>query len=432
LKKKAMTEEFLHYIWKSRNFDLRNLTTTAGEEVEVIRPGEYNSNAGPDFFNARIKIGGTLWAGNVELHLRASDWTRHRHQTDRAYDTIILHVVHEADESIVDKAGKAYATIELTGRIHSELYKKYLAFRGSTSWNPCGKQAGETPPIVSEAWMERLLVERLQRKAERILDSLKLNQNNWEESFYHQLARNFGFGVNAVPFELLAKSVPFILFSRYRDNLFQLEALLFGQAGLLENHFQESYAQRLQSEYRFLAHKHKLQSMEGSLWKFMRLRPLNFPTVRIAQFAKLLHNRDHLFSGIQEAPSLFSLRSMFSSGVSAFWTTHYHFDSESPQSPKQIGQESVENIIINTVVPFLFVSGMQKGEQHSGDFVLELLGQLKPENNRITRNWKALGLDALNAGRSQSLNELRECYCVPKRCLDCAIGRFLLKRETDR
>jgi hypothetical protein len=424
-----MTEEFLHYIWKHKNFDLSDLTSTDGEKIEIIRPGDRNSDAGPDFFNARIRIGNTVWAGNIEIHIRASDWKRHLHQDDLAYDNIILHVVHEADQRIRDRKGKAFPTLELTGRINADLYRKYISFKDSTSWVPCGKQASSASPIVIESWLERLLVERLEKKAGRILHSLELNHNNWEESFYHQLARNFGFRLNAVPFEMLGRSTPFNLFSHYRDNLVQTEALLFGQAGLLEEYFFEPYAQHLQSEYQFLAKKHSLDPMKAELWKFLRLRPLNFPTVRIAQFAKLLHDREHLFSKILEKKNIDELKSLFMTGVSEFWEVHYQLGSYSPSGPKFLGDDSVENILINTVAPFLFVYGKQRGQEHATDFAMEILSETRGENNNIIRNWKTIGLEVPDGGRSQALLELKESYCNAKRCLDCGIGRFLLRRE---
>jgi len=426
-----MTEEFLHFLWRYRNYDLRHLHTTDGEPVDVLRPGEYNTDSGPDFFNARIRIGETLWAGNVEVHLRSSDWMKHSHQHDNAYSNIILHVVHEADQLLLDRSGKRVPTLELTGRIHPELYRKYLSFRDSSEWISCGKQAGEVNAGVVELWMERLLIERLERKSARILDSLALNQNDWEASFYTLLARNFGFRTNGIPFEMLAKSTPYLLLARYRENLFQLEALLLGQAGMLDDYFSSSYVQRLQSEYRFIAHKHQLAGMEFSLWKFMRMRPYNFPTVRIAQFAMLMHRSTHLFSTLMEKPELNKMKSLFQTGVSDFWKTHYTLQKESKEDAKEMGEESIENILINTVAPFLFTYGKQKGDESLCTFAIELFDQLKAEKNSIVKNWNDMGLAAANGGRSQALFELRENYCLPKRCLDCAIGRFLLKREME-
>jgi len=422
-----MTEAFIHYIWKYKNFNQSNLTTTSGEPLEIIHTGEHNSDAGPDFFNARIRIGDTLWAGNIEMHVRASDWNRHEHQHDSAYNNIILHVVHEADQWIRDKSGKAFPTVELNGRVAPEVYKKYLDFGTSNDWVPCGIQAGKASRVALEVWLERLCVERLERKAEGILATLQNNHNNWEETFYQHLARNFGFRVNAIPFGLLAQSIPLNLLARYKDSLLLLEALFFGQAGLLEDFFFESYPQRLQSEYQFLAHKHSLTGIDGHLWKFLRMRPLNFPTIRIAQFACLIHKSDHLFSAVLEAKELAQLKTLFATGVSAYWHTHYQFGSFSAPGRKMKGAETIENIIINTVVPFLFVYGKQKGEAHLEERAFQFLEEVKPEKNSVASKWKRIGLRANNGARSQALLELKNRYCAERKCLDCGIGRDLLK-----
>jgi hypothetical protein len=422
-----MTESFLHYIWKYKNFNNRELVTTNGESIEIIRPGEHNTDAGPDFFNARIRIGDTVWAGNIEMHVHASDWTRHAHQTDRAYDNIILHVVHEADQWIRDKSGKAFPTLELNGRIAPEVYRKFLEFGSSKAWVPCGTQAVTTSRIILEVWLERLCVERLERKADAIQETLRLNKNDWEEAFYLHLARNFGFRVNAMPFGLLAQSLPLNLIAHYKDNLILLEALFYGQAGLLEDYFFETYPQRLQSEYQFLAHKHALSPMNVNLWKFLRMRPLNFPTIRIAQLANLIHHSDHMFSTVLESKDLEEIRSLFATGVSSYWHTHYQFGNYSAPSRKMKGPETIDNLIINTVIPFLFVYGKQKGEEEIKQRALGFLEEVSPEQNSIVERWRRIGLCASNGARSQALIELKNRYCSERKCLDCGIGRDLLK-----
>jgi hypothetical protein len=422
-----INEALLQYAWKLRNFDQKDLFSTAGEMLEVLHPGQQNTDAGPDFFNARIRIGQTLWAGNVEVHVRASDWKRHRHPSDSAYEQIILHVVYEADEDIFSKTGTPYPTLELKQRISPELISRYKEFRNHRGWIPCGLQSSQVSKIALESWLERVLIERLSHKAVRIRETLDRNHSDWEETFYIYLARNFGFRVNAVPFELLARSLPLNMLLRYRDNLFQLEALLFGQAGLLNTHFAEQYAQRLQSEYQFLARKHTLIPLDGHLWKFLRLRPLNFPTLRIAQFAKLISGSGKLFARVMEHPDPAGLKELFSVGTSEFWHTHYHFEKGAPKSERLLGKESVENIVLNTVAPFLFVYSKSQGEEEAAEKAMNLLSVLEPENNTIIRSWKACGLEASDAGRSQALLELKEGYCNKKKCLDCGIGRFLLK-----
>ncbi|HEV7230034.1 MAG TPA: DUF2851 family protein [Bacteroidia bacterium] len=422
-----MTEEFLLYLWKFRNFEMKDLRTTAGDPLEIIQPGYRNTDSGPDFFNARVRIGETLWAGNIEFHVHASDWERHNHQADKAYDNIVLHVVYEADHKVCNAAGTLFPTLELKDRVPAGLYEKYKEFKNNFDWIPCGKQIRDVRVPVMEAWLERMLAERLEEKTNRIQETLSLYKNDWEETFYIHLARNFGFRVNALPFEMLAKSLPLRMLLRYRGNLFQTEALLFGQAGLLNEYFQDSYAQRLQAEYQFLAYKHKLTPMNAYLWKFLRLRPLNFPTLRIAQFARLMQKSDHLFARIVAAKNKEELRTIFRTGTSVFWHTHYHFGKEVAKGPRDLGDESIANIAINTVAPFVFLYARQMGDESAAEQAFSILTGLNPERNAILRNWKKLGLDIPDAARSQALIELKTKYCAARKCLECGIGRDLLK-----
>jgi hypothetical protein len=422
-----MTEEFLLYLWRFRNFEMKDLQTTAGEPLEIIQPGYRNSDSGPDFFNARVRIGTTLWAGNVEIHLQVSDWKRHNHQEDAAYDSIVLHVVYDADQEVCNVAGKQFPTLELKGRVRKGLYEKYQEFKNNSDWIPCGKQIKDVRTPVMEVWLERMVSERLEEKASRIQETLSHCRNDWEETFYIHLARNFGFRVNAVPFELLAKALPLRMLLRYRGNLFQTEALLFGQAGLLNDYFQDSYAQRLQAEYQFLAYKHNLVPLDGHLWKFLRLRPLNFPTLRIAQFARLIQKSDHLFARIVSARDKEELRGIFGTGTSVFWHTHYHFGKVVPKGSRDLGEDAIANIAINTVAPFIFLYARQMGEENAAEQAFGILTGVKAENNAILRSWKKLGLKAQDGARSQALIELKTKYCAFRKCLECGIGRDLLK-----
>ncbi len=260
-----MTEEFLHHIWKFRLFDQLELKTTKGESIEIQRPGDHNFDAGPDFFNARIKIGETWWAGNVEVHIYSSDWKRHHHQNDKAYDNIVLHVVHTADEILCRTSGEEIPTLAIKDLIHKKLYQKYLDFKSCNDWVPCEKQIPLVPPHILQSTLDKMLLERLERKSISVTNSLALNKNNWEETFYQHLARNFGFKTNAEPFELLAKSLPSICLGKQKNSLLQVEAMLFGQAGMLFEHFEDKYPQQLQNEYAFLKQKFKLQPIEKHL-----------------------------------------------------------------------------------------------------------------------------------------------------------------------
>lgn len=422
-----MTEEFLHHIWKFRLFDQLALVTTDNEPVEILRAGDYNFDAGPDFFNARVKIGSTLWAGNVEVHIHASDWKRHGHQQDKAYDNIILHVVANADEQLFRHSGEKIPTIAIHNRIDHSRYKKYLDFKESNDWIPCEKQVGGVPSLIVNSTLDRLVVERLERKSEAILRSLSLNNNNWEETFYQLLARNFGFKTNAEPFELLAKSLPVLTLAKHKDSLLQVEALLFGQSGLLEKHLGDKYAITLQNEYAFLRQKFRLHSIDAHLWKFLRLRPVNFPTIRIAQFAALLHSSSHLFSKMLETTSVEGFHSLFDVSVSAYWNTHYVFDKPSPSRAKALGDEAVKTIIINTVVPFLFVHGKQKDDERFVERALQLLELTQGEENAVISGFQKLKLPVKTAYSTQGLLQLKNEYCNRKKCLSCPIGNYLLK-----
>lgn len=424
-----MTEEFLHHIWKFRLFDQLELKTTKGELVEIQKPGEHNFDAGPDFFNGKIKVGETLWAGNVEVHINSSDWKRHLHQNDKAYDNIILHVVNNADTVLHRSTGEEIPTLEIKNRIHKKLYQNYLNFKSSNDWLPCEKQLLVVPEFIINGTKDKLLLERLERKSQSILNSLKLNNNNWEETFYQSLARNFGFKTNAEPFELLAKSLPSIVFGKHKNNLLQLEALLFGQAGMLFEHFSEKYPQQLQNEYAFLKQKFKLHPIEKHLWKYLRLRPINFPSIRIAQFAGLIFSSSHLFSKILELENASELKKIMNVSASEYWESHFMLDRTSTKKPKHLGDESINNIIINTIVPFLFVYGKQKDEEKFVNKALLFLEQTTGESNSIIRKWEELGVSVKTAHSTQALLQLKNEYCNHKKCLNCSIGNYLLKNS---
>ncbi len=424
-----MTEEFLHYIWKFRLFDQLGLKTTAGEIIEIVKVGDHNFDAGPDFFNAKIKVGNTLWAGNVEIHTDSSDWQKHFHQKDKAYDNIILHVVNNADKKLYRVSGEAVPTIELKDRLDKKMYQNYLNFKSSSDWIPCEKQISAVPQLIINSTIDRLLLERLERKSTSISDSLLLNNNNLEETFYQLLARSFGFKTNAEPFELLAKSIPSLVLAKHKSSLLQIEAMLFGQAGFLNEHLEDKYPQQLQNEYVFLKQKFKLNPLDTYLWKFLRLRPVNFPTIRIAQFANLIFNSTHLFSKIIETEKCDDLKKLMNVDVSEYWHTHYVFDKSSLLKTKHLGEDAVNNIIINTVIPFLFVYGKQKGELKYVDRALSFLEQINGENNSIIGKWETLKLPVKTAYSTQGLLQLKMEHCNYKKCLSCPIGNYLLKNS---
>jgi hypothetical protein len=422
-----MTEEFLQYLWKFRLYK-PNLTLVTGEPLEIIHPGEQNSDAGPDFFNTRIRIGDTIWAGNAEVHIRASDWQRHNHQLDKSYNNIILHIVYENDLPVLRKDGQPIPTIEVIGQYDTRMFERYRSFMQNRQWIPCARLIAEVSDFEKDAWLESVLVGRLARKEKLIADILKQNQNDWHETFYRSLARAFGFKLNADAFEAMAKSLPQQYLGKHKDNLLQLEALLFGQAGLLSEEFTDQYAQTLWYEYTFLRKKFSLEPINGHLWRFMRLRPSNFPTIRIAQFAMLIHQSAGLLSKLLEAGSKMQLFQLLDAGCSEYWQTHYTFNKPSPTKEKKLGQNSAVLLIINTLVPFMFALGRLKDDQSLKDRALQLLQDLPGEVNSITKKWVTLGVDAKTAAQSQALIELKNNYCDLKKCLNCRIGNALIRR----
>ncbi len=422
-----MREEFLHFLWRWRRFDARDLQTTDGQPLEVVHPGEPNTHAGPDFFNARIRIGDTLWAGNVEIHLRASEWLAHRHDTDRAYDSVVLHVVLDEDEPVVRLNGQRLPCLTLRTRIPPGLLEQYQRLLHAREWVPCAPRLEEVSPIVKVNWLDRLLVERLQEKTEAVAHRVAESGNHWEEAFYRQLAYSFGLKINADAFETLARLTPLSLLARHQDNLLQLEALLFGQAGLLEEAPADEYSQALTREYRFLQHKYQLKPLAANQWKFFRLRPTSFPTVRLAQLAALLHRRPLLFSALLDAPETHDMERLFDVEVSSYWLTHYRFGKPTGARKKPLAPAFVHLLLINTVAPFLFHYGRHKGIAEYRDRALRLLDRLPPEKNAILERWAQLGFTPKNAAQSQALLHLKTHYCQPLRCLECAIGTSLLR-----
>lgn len=421
-----MKEDFLYYLWRMKRFDFNNLKTTSGEEITIQNSGELNNDSGPDFLNARIKIGDTLWAGNVEMHLKSSDWMTHQHQKDAAYDNVILHVVLEEDQPISRKSGEHIPCLELRKRIPPKISKTYKRLIQSGHWIPCQHLFHEVPKITLDLWLDRILVERLETKIIEIEKSLVLNQNNWEETFYQFLARNFGVKINAEPFEQLAKSIPLLTLTKHKSSLLQIEAILFGQSGLLTNHLKDSYPKKLQKEYLFLKRKYTLKPIKGDSWKFMRLRPANFPTVRIAQFATLVYQSIHLFSKMLAAKNVKEIENMFEVKISNYWQNHYVFDKKSIKRNKSLGKSAIHLLIINTIVPFLFLYGKNKGEEQFKERALQLLEDIQPEKNNIVEKWKTLGLKPSSAYQTQALIHLKNNYCNAKKCMNCAVGNAVL------
>ncbi len=422
-----MREDFLHFLWRTRRLGTTDLHTTDGERLNILHAGVHNTHSGPDFTNARIRIGDTVWAGNVEMHVRASEWLAHGHQHDRAYDNVILHVVLEADQPISRANGERIPCLEVKNLVPPKLAGTYLKLLHNEHWIPCQHHFFQVPQITKNLWLERLLVERLAQKTEAIAQTLTKTGNNWEETFYQALARGFGMRVNAEPFELMAKSTPLLALMKHKNSLPQLEAMLFGQAGLLDSDFTDAFPNLLKREYTHLQRKYNLLPIRGESWKFMRLRPANFPTIRIAQFATLLFQSDHLFSKILAAADVNELENMFELKLSNYWLTHYVFDKESRKSQKKLGKSTIHLLIVNTIAPFLFLYGKHRGEHRYQDKALQMLAQIPPESNHIIEQWRALGMEPDSAYQTQALLQLKNQYCDQKRCLDCAVGNAILQ-----
>lgn len=423
-----MNEAFLQFIWKHRQFQQNNLKTQDGQDIQVINPGQQNSDAGPDFFNARIKIGETTWAGNVEIHPKASDWYRHKHDQDAAYDNVVLHVVQVNDREVKNSKGELVQALELMYLPHLE--NNYRQLLQSNQWIACAERFHEADLMALQIWFHGLMVERLQQKTGNVISQLQQNNNDWNETFYQFLARNFGFKTNALPFELLARALPLHVLAKHKSNLFQLEALLFGTAGLLnEQLLGDDYFLALRKEFEFLYKKYQLNPIEAHLWKFLRLRPVNFPTVRLAQFAALIHQSSALFSSLVEENDLNKIRKLFDVHASAYWDTHYRFNKTSAKSRKNLGESAFQNIIINTVVPFLFVYGDYHNRQPLKDKALDFLEKISSEKNAIISNWEKLGVTVASAFDSQALIQLKNSYCTPKKCLNCQLGVKLISQS---
>ena len=388
----------------------------------------HNTDAGPDFFNGKVKIGKTIWAGNIELHINSSDWMKHKHQNDKAYDNVILHVVYNNDKQILDKAGNAIPTLELNGLIDEKVIIKYKHLVHQTDTVPCGEQIKTVDEFTVQSWINRLAIERLERKSAEIEGTLNLNKNDWEETFYQYLFKYFGLKVNALPFELLAKNTPLKIIEKHHD-LFSIEALLFGQGGYLDSDVEDEYFLKLKKEYHFLKSKFDLTSLDNSVWKMLRMRPSNFPTLRISQLANLLSRETRMFSKMIETESIKEIQDIFKVEASEYWNCHYQFGKlVEEDKKKKIGINTINSIIINVIVPFTFVYGKKNQKEELVDKSLNLLESIKAENNSIIKKWNELGLKTSNAMQTQSLLELKNNYCSQKKCLNCSIGNKILQQ----
>ncbi|MFT7900643.1 DUF2851 family protein [Tenacibaculum ascidiaceicola] len=423
-----MKEEFLHFLWQYKLFNKANLTSVKGGVVEVLDSGSYNTNSGPDFLNSKLKIDNQLWVGNVEIHIKSSDWYAHHHEKDKNYDAVILHVVWEHDTNVFMKNNHPLPTVELQRFVQEDLLVNYRKlFLKEQRWIPCEKEIGEINSFLLNNWLERLYFERLENKSVVIKELLQKSNNDYEVVLFQLLAKNFGLKVNGAAFLELAQSFDFSVLRKVRFDEEQLSALLFGQAGFLADEVEDSYYQQLQKEYTYLQHKHRLRAMAKHRFQFFRMRPNNFPTVRIAQLGALYNKYQSLFSSLMDVNRIEDFYNLFTIEVNEFWKTHYTFESESKKSVKRLTKSFIDLLIINTIIPLKFVYEQDRGEVNE-EGLLKLIQQLHPEKNSIINKFAELKIKAKNAFESQALLELKNNYCVNTRCLSCRIGNDLLKK----
>ena len=454
-----MREEFLYYIWENRLTD-KDLKTTEGEAVEVVATGYRNTDSGPDFLEAKIQIGDKLWAGHVEIHVKSSDWNRHGHQTDKAYQNVILHVVYVNDSKV-----NGIPTLELKGHFDETIFANYQRFISTKSWIPCEKTIAQISPFTRLSWLYRMAVERLESKSETVTKILNNNQFDWEDTLYKLLMRYFGLKVNNEAFETLSNILPFKILLKHADNLLQLEAMLMGCAGFLEVDFTEDYPLLLKREFSVMKAKFNLVAIPVERWKFMRMRPSNFPTIRLAQMAQLIHKNGCLFSKIREAKHGDEVKALFDVAASEYWETHWRFDTRLPyhgnpndnlqlpqcdsptepddgvvglsyhgsrdhgshKTPKHLGAATADILIINAVVPLLFCYGKLHKDDSVCEMAMQFLEETEAEDNAIIRHFDQSGIKAENAMQSQALLHLFNMYCKRKRCLECRMGNVLLR-----
>ena len=430
-------EQLLHYTWKHKLYPLKELTTSDGQRVEIVDPGLHNRNAGPDFFNAKIRIGSTMWVGNVEIHDKSSDWYQHGHDKDSRYDNVVLHVAAELDTEVMKSNGEYVPQLQLS--VPDDVLTHYDELQKTDEYPPCYKVIPHLSALIIHSWMAALQTERLEQKTEAIRKRAELCNGSWEDAYFVTLARNYGFGINGEVFEQWAYNIPLNAVAHHRDDLFQIEAIFMGQAGLLEldsipEYYQkdalnDGYFAKLRNEYQYLAHKFSMKPIDFKLWRFLRLRPQNFPHIRISQLANLYYQQKAGLSQLIECETLDELKNVLKSQVTPYWETHYAFGSTSPKNEKHLSYGSINLLMINTAIPMLFAYGRHTSKEVLCDKAFDFLEQLKAENNHIIRMWQQVGLPVKTAGDSQALIQLKKEYCDKKECLRCRFGYEYLRRK---
>lgn len=418
----------MQYVWKHRLWRSEDMVTNTGKKVRVVDPGLLNTDAGPDFFNAKIEIDGHMWVGNVEMHYRATDWKRHRHDSDKAYDSVILHVVAKDDAPVRRTNGELIPQLVL--EVSPQFNADYASLVGATIEVPCATKIKQVPHLTIVEWVEGLAFERLHGKVERIHQLLDSFNGSWEDVCYVTLARNFGFGINNDAFERLARRTPLRLLGKHSDSVLQIEALLFGQAGMLDAQKpgMDSYYNQLCTEYAFLSNKFQLTPMEKESWKLFRIRPQNFPYRRIAMLAQFIEGGFRMMNRILEAEGEKEMRALFEVELSGYWTKHYTFGKPNERTTATLSRSSIDIILINTVAPLLYAYGELTGSYEMTDKAIKLLEDLRAESNSIVSHFVAYGIDCPDALTSQALVQLKREYCDARKCIYCKIGHHLLSK----
>lgn len=423
-----MKEDFLHYLWKFKKFDTLNLQTTNKEQIIIINSGNHLELAGPDFFNAQIKIDDQKWAGNVEIHLKASDWYLHHHEKDKAYENVILHVVWEYDTDIYRQNNTEIPVLILKDYVAPETILNYNKLKSPKSWIYCENQIAQVHQFIFNNWLERLFFERLERKSQDILKLLEETNQDWEAVLFCLLAKNFGLNSNGNAFLQMARAIPFSVIRKESFDGENLEALLFGSAGLLENDKEDVYFNDLKFKYFYLIHKYRIEKKYTDPVLFFKLRPDNFPTIRLSQLAQLYHQHQNLFSKIIGLKSVKRIYEIFQVSSSAYWKNHYQFDKESKVKQKTLSKSFIDLMIINTIIPLQFTYAKSKGDTASEDLI-SLLDEVSPENNALIDKFSSFGIKARNAFETQALLQLKSQYCDRSSCMKCAVGTELLKNN---
>lgn len=426
-----MKEDFLHYVWQHRHYDFRNLKTSWGQSLNVVFPGYHNHDAGPDFLQAVVEIDNVRWVGSVEIHCRSSDWLRHRHQEDDKYKSVILHVVYEHDMEIQLDESEIVPTLALKERIPKEMFLRYESLMKVPDLLLCRSESQNVDSLIIQNQLSEVLIERMMRRQNGFQSTLMSCQMDWNELIYRVMAVGFGCKKNGVAFELLAQSLPYRIVRSHLASRLQVYALVFGQSGLLDVEESDEYAGRLRYEYDYLRYKYQLSPIGAHQWNWLRLRPQNFPLLRLAQFAQMLYETGNSLSEKVLKASMTTLQSWLSLAPDEYWQTHYMFGKSSPKHASGMGETVVNSLIINVVVPVRFAYARFTGDDDLQEDALGLLERVPYEDNKVTRLFADSAFPCRSAYDSQAQIELMESFCTPKRCLKCSIGEKIVRKKSE-